>query len=68
MSYELQTLIESLFPPAGPVSVTTVAVTQDAVRLQLTASGPTACCPGCAVPSSAVHSRYQRRLTDLALR
>jgi hypothetical protein len=36
MSYELQTLIASLFPPACPVSVTTVAVTQDAVRLQLT--------------------------------
>jgi transposase len=65
MSYELQTLIASLFPPACPVSVTTVAVTQDAVRLQLTASAPTACCPACAVPSSAVHSRYQRHLSDL---
>jgi transposase len=34
------------------------------MRLQLTASAPTACCPGCALPSSAVHSRYQRHLSD----
>ena len=35
------------------------------VRLQLTATAPTACCPSCAAPSSSVHSRYQRHLTDL---
>jgi transposase len=35
------------------------------VRLRLTATPPTAACPGCAVPSSSAHSRYQRRLTDL---
>jgi transposase len=35
------------------------------VRLQLTATTPTACCPCCTMPSSAVHSRYQRHLTDL---
>lgn len=56
MSDELQTLIAAWFP---------VMVTQDAVRFQLTATAPTVYCPGCAVPLSAVHSRYQCRLTDL---
>jgi transposase len=35
------------------------------VQLQLTATAPTAACPCCAVSSSSVHSRYQRRLADL---
>ena len=35
------------------------------MQLQLTATAPTAACPCCAVPSSSVHSRYQRRLVDL---
>ena len=35
------------------------------MRLQLTATAPTAACPCCAVPSSSIHSRYQRHLTDL---
>jgi transposase len=42
-----------------------VDVEDESVRLRLTATAPTATCPGCAVPSSSVHSRYQRRLTDL---
>ena len=33
--------------------------------LQLTATAPTASCPGCTVPSSSVHSRYGRHVTDL---
>jgi transposase len=40
-------------------------VNDESVWLRLTATAPTAACPGCAVPSSSVHSRYQRRLTDL---
>lgn len=44
---------------------TQVTVEQDTIQLQLTATAPTASCPGCALPSSAVHSRYQRHLTDL---
>jgi len=35
------------------------------VLLQVTTTDPAAGCPRCAVPSSTVHSRYQRRLTDL---
>ena len=42
-----------------------VDVEDEAVRLRLTATAMTAACPGCAVPSSSVHSRYQRRLSDL---
>ncbi len=42
-----------------------VTVEQETVRLQLTATAPRACCPRCTVPSSSVHSRYQRHLTDL---
>jgi transposase len=35
------------------------------VCLQVTTTAPAAGCPRCAVPSSAIHSRYQRHLTDL---
>lgn len=38
---------------------------QASVRLQLTATAPTAACPYCAVLSSSIHSRYQRHPTDL---
>jgi hypothetical protein len=41
---------------------------QASVRLQLTATAPTAACPRCAVSSSSIHSRYQRHLTDLPWR
>jgi transposase len=42
-----------------------VDVEDESVQLQLTATAPTAACPLCGMPSSSVHSRYQRRLTDL---
>jgi transposase len=42
-----------------------VSVEDESVQLQLTTTAPTAACPRCAVPSSSVHSRYQRRLIDL---
>jgi transposase len=35
------------------------------MRLQLTPTAPTACGPCCTVPSSAIHTRCQRHLTDL---
>jgi transposase len=38
---------------------------QASIRLQLTATAPTAACPRCAMSSSSVHRRYQRHLTDL---
>jgi transposase len=65
MSDELRKILSSLFPPGCAVNLTKVTVEQASVRLQLTATAPAACCPGCAVPSSSIHSRYQRHLTDL---
>ena len=47
------------------VHLTEVTVEPAGVRLQLTTTAPAAACPRCAVPSSSVHSRYQRHLTDL---
>jgi transposase len=49
--------------PTCAVRLTRVTVAPADVCLQLTAAA--ACCPRCAGPSSSVHSRYQRRLTDL---
>ena len=65
MADELRKLLASLFPPACAVNLTKVTVEQASVQLQLTATAPAACCPGCAVPSSSIQSLYQRHLTDL---
>jgi transposase len=61
----LQTLICALLPPTRGIRLMAVDVEDASVRLQLIAAAPTAACPRCTVPSSSVHSRYQRRLTDL---
>jgi transposase len=42
-----------------------MAIEQQYVRLQLQTTAPAACCSRYAVPSSSIHSRYQRQLTDL---
>ena len=65
MLLEPQTLITELLLPIDGIHLLEVSVEHEAVRLQLTATAPTAACPRCAVPSSSVHSRYQRRLADL---
>ncbi|HEX2277637.1 MAG TPA: ISL3 family transposase [Candidatus Tectomicrobia bacterium] len=65
MSRALHTLITALLPLSCAVRLTEVTVAQESVLLHLTATAPTACCPCCMVPSSSIHSRYQRRLTDL---
>jgi transposase len=62
MSHELQT---ELLPSTCGLRLTEVTVEPASVRLQLTAMAATACCPCCTAPSSAVHSWYQRHLTDL---
>jgi transposase len=36
------------------------------VRIQVRASGPGAGCPACGAWSERVHSRYERRLADIA--
>jgi transposase len=65
MSHELRTLIRALLPPSCAVDLIEVTVVQAYVLLQLMAVAPTTVCPRCAMPSSSVHSRYQRQLTDL---
>src|SRR5262245_37773070 len=65
MSHNLHTLITALLPPTRAVGLSGVTVEQASVRLHLTATAPTAPCPGCAVSSSSLPNRYQRHLTDL---
>jgi transposase len=65
MSHELHTFISALLPQSCAVRLTEVTVAQAYVLLHLTAMAPTAACPRCAMPSSSVHSRYQRQLADL---
>ena len=65
MAHELQTLITTRFPRARGIRLTEITIEDEAVRLQLTATAPTAACPRCAVSSSSIHSRSQRHLTDL---
>jgi transposase len=65
MSLELQTLITKLLPPGRGIHLAEVTIGDESVRLQLTTTAPAAACPRCHVPSSSIHSRYQRHLTDL---
>jgi hypothetical protein len=65
MTYALHTFLTTLLSSTPDVHLDKVTVEQDTVRLQLTATAPHAYCSGCALPSSAAHSRYQRHLTDL---
>src|ERR671918_2323741 len=65
MSHKLHRLAALLLPPTRMVSLTHVTVEKASIQLQLTATAPTAACPLCGVPSSSIHSRYRRRLTDL---
>src|SRR2546428_3956249 len=62
---ELRTFVMNLLPPTRSVRLTEISIEMEYVLLQLTTTAPAACCPRCAVPSSLVHSRYQRHLTDL---
>jgi transposase len=65
MSHVLHTFVTTFLSPTSEVHLDKVTVEQETVRLQLAATAPRARCPRCAVPSSSVHSRYQRHLTDL---
>jgi transposase len=61
----LRTFATHLLPPTRSVRLTEMTIEPTYVLLQVTTTAPAACCPRGAVPSSTVHSRYQRRLTDL---
>jgi hypothetical protein len=58
MTDELQTLILEFLPQTREVYLTAVTIEQASVRLQLTATAPTAGCPSCGVASSSIDSRY----------
>jgi transposase len=68
MSNDLHTSATTLLPPTHAVRLTHVTVEKASIQLQPTATAPTAACPLCGVPSSSIHSHYQRRLTDLPWR
>jgi transposase len=55
----------ALLPPPPGIHLTEVIVEDQSVQVRLTTTTPTALCPDCAVPSSSVHSHYQRQLADL---
>jgi transposase len=61
----LRTVITHLLPPARTVRLTGMSIGPEDVRFQLVTTAPTAGCPRCTMPSSSVHSRYQRCPTDL---
>jgi transposase len=68
MSHEfhtVRTFVTHLLPPTRSVCLTGMTLEPEDVLLQVTTTAPAANCPRCAVPSCPVHSRYQRRLTDL---
>src|SRR5262245_1520738 len=65
MNQTLQAFITHILLPTCAVCLTAVTVEPEDVRFQLTTTTPKAFCPDCAVPSSSIHSRYQRPLTDL---
>jgi transposase len=65
MPAKLRTLISALLPPTRGIRLLEVSLEDASVRLQDTVTAPTAACPCCAVPSSSVHSRYQRHVMDL---
>ena len=54
-----------LLPPSRGIRLTEVLVEDQSVQVRLTTTTPTALCPDCALPSSSVHSHYQRQLADL---
>ena len=66
MTHELHRLITAWLPSTSTVHLTALTIEQESVVLQLTATAPTASCPCCTVPSSSVHSRYGRHVTDLS--
>jgi transposase len=61
-------LIKALFPHLAAVHVEGVEATEDGgVRVRARACADLAVCPRCGLASSRVHSRYQRRLADVAI-
>jgi transposase len=56
-----------LFPHLAGVSVERVFLAGRVVRIRVRSSASQAACPACGTVSRRVHSRYERRLSDLAV-
>jgi len=57
--------LTALFPHGHGLRIVHVCVERDLLTLTAQMTARTARCPFCRRPSQAVHSRYQRRVTDL---
>jgi transposase len=55
-----------LFPHLAGVPIEHVFVAGKSVRIRTRTVGPAVACPACGVASRRVHSRYERRLLDIA--
>lgn len=55
----------ALLPLPQGLCTTAIEKEETALLIHVLSTRETACCPLCAVESDAVHSRYQRRLSDL---
>jgi zinc-finger of transposase IS204/IS1001/IS1096/IS1165/Transposase len=60
-------VLSVLFPHLAGVLVERVFLAGRTVRIRVRASGSKAACPACGTVSRRVHSRYERRLSDLAV-
>ena len=61
----LHDLCVGLLPSHENLQVETIATAEQDMTLAVAITSPQATCPDCAMPSSHVHSGYQRTLTDL---
>jgi hypothetical protein len=64
MSHNQPTFLTALLPVSREVRLTEVTLAQEYGLFQLTATAPSTPCPLCGVPSSSVHRRAQRHVTD----
>jgi transposase len=58
-------LTEAVFPHLAGVVVDQVNAVDGTLQIRARPRGTSAVCPDCATVSAAVHSRYERRLTDM---
>ena len=55
----------ALLPLPQGLCITAIEKEETALLIHVLSTRETACCPLCAAESDVVHSRYQRRLSDL---
>lgn len=60
-------LLTILFPQLARLRITRVFDAGRSVRIQASTGDPKADCPACGVASRRVHSRYERRVSDIAV-